>query len=246
MIGGGKQKEKIMLKKPDLLEMLKSGLHFGHRTSKWHPKMEPYIFTERNGIHIIDLEKTAQLLEKALNFIKDTVSRGGVVLFLGTKPQIKEMIKKYALEVEMPYVSERWLGGTITNFSVIRKAIKRYTDLKKQKEKGEWEKFVKKEQVKLNKELERLDKKFGGIETLKKIPDIIFILDAKGEKTAIKEAQVKKVPIVALCDTNVNPQGIDYVIPGNDDSIKGVKMILEMAVEAIKEGKEQQKDKNKN
>ncbi|MEA2088991.1 MAG: 30S ribosomal protein S2 [Patescibacteria group bacterium] len=227
-----------MSKKIELSEMLKAGLHFGHSVSKWHPKMEPYIFTSRNGIHIINLEKTAKKLEKSLSFLKDLSSNGGVTLFLGSKPQIRDIVKKSAIDAGASYVVDRWLGGTITNFSVIFKSIKRYILLKQQKEKGEWIKYKKKEQLSLGKELEKLEKKFGGIEALKKIPDVIFVADAKNEKTAIAEAKIKKVPIVALCDTNVNPEEIDYVIPGNDDSIKGVQMILDFVASAIKEGKE--------
>ncbi len=226
-----------MAKVPELLEMLKAGLHFGHRTSKWHPKMDPYIFTSRNGIHIIDLEKTAKGIEKAADFIEEVVSRGGKVLFLGGKPQIKDMVKESAQEAKMPYVVERWLGGTITNFSIVSKGIKKYSKLKSQQEKGEWGKYVKKERLKLGKELERLEKKYGGLEGVERIPEVILVLDAKGENTAIAEARTKKVPVIALCDTNVNPEGIDYVIPGNDDSVKGVKLILDFMVGAIKEGK---------
>ncbi|MCD4705657.1 30S ribosomal protein S2 [bacterium] len=227
-----------MSKKIELSEMLKTGLHFGHSVSKWHPKMEPYIFTSRNGIHIINLEKTAKSLEKALSFLKDLSSKGGIALFLGSKPQIRDMVKQSALDAGMPYVVDRWLGGTITNFAVISKSIKRYILLKQQKEKGEWAKYKKKEQLSLSKELEKLEKKFGGIEVLKKNPDVVFVVDTKNERTAIAEAKIKKVPIIALCDTNVNPDEIDYVIPGNDDSIKGVQMILDFVVSAIKEGKE--------
>ncbi len=231
-----------MSKKIDLEEMLKAGLHFGHRVSKWHPKMEPYIFGAKNGIHIINLEKTAENLKIALDFIKKISSEGKTILFVGTKPQIKEIVKKGAIEAKMPYVTERWLGGTITNFPSISKTIKKYVELKKQKEKGGFEKFVKKEQVKLNKELERMEKKFGGIATLKNIPDALIILDTKEEKTAVREAKNKKVPIIALCDTNLNPEGIDYIIPGNDDSIKGVQLITDIFVDAIKDG--QSKIKN--
>ncbi|NCF75144.1 MAG: 30S ribosomal protein S2 [Xanthomonadaceae bacterium] len=227
-----------MSKKIELSEMLKAGLHFGHSTSKWHPKMEPYIFTSRNGIHIINLEKTADCLEKALKFLRNLSSKGGVILFLGSKPQIKSILKQSALDAKMPYVADRWLGGTITNFAVIYKSIKKYILLKNQKEKQEWKKYKKKEQLNLEKELEKLEKKFGGIEMLKKIPDAIFIIDSKNEKIAIAEAKTKKIPIVALCDTNINPEGIDYVIPGNDDSIKGVQMILDFVVSAVKEGRE--------
>ncbi len=225
-----------MTKVPKLLDMLKAGLHFGHKTSKWHPRMEKYIFTSRNGIHVVDLEKTADGIQKAVDFVKDTVSNGGKVLFLGGKPQIKEMVRESAIEAKMPYVVERWLGGTITNFSIVSRGIKKYIKLKTQQEKGEWEKYVKKERLKLGKQLERLEKKYGGLETVDKIPGAIIVLDAKGQNTAITEAGIKNVPVIALCDTNVNPDGIGYVIPGNDDSIRGVKLVLDVMVDAVKEG----------
>ncbi|MEA2065275.1 MAG: 30S ribosomal protein S2 [Patescibacteria group bacterium] len=227
-----------MTKIPDTLKMLKAGLHFGHRSSKWHPKMKPYIFTTRNDIHIIDLEKTRKALKNACEFIEDLSAKDGVILFLGSKPQIKELVRKKAIEANSPSVVDRWLGGTITNFFIISQVINKYNNLKKEKEDGGWdEKYTKKEQVVLRKEVERLEKKVGGIKNLKKIPDAIFIIDCKNEKTALNEAKLKKVPVIALCDTNINPDGIDYVIPGNDDSIKGIEMILGLVVEAIKNGR---------
>ena len=230
-----------MPKTPEIVEMLKAGLHFGHRTSKWHPKMEKYIFTSRNGIHIIDLMKTAKELEKALDFIKTTVSKGGTVLFLGSKPQVKEMVKKSAIEAGTPYIVERWLGGTITNFSIFSRGIKKYTKLKTQKEKGEWEKFAKKERLKMDKDLARMERKYGGLEKMDKIPDAVLVIDAKTEETALAESRVKGVKTVALCDTNVNPDKVDYIIPGNDNSVKGVELLLKLMVEAVKEGKEGKK-----
>ncbi len=229
----------------DLPTLLKAGLHFGHKVSKWHPTMKPYIFTQRNGIHIIDLRQTEKALKKAADFLKKSVAEGKTILFVGTKPQIKELVKKYAQEVKMPYVNERWLGGTITNFGVISRSIKRYIDLKKQKEAGEWAKYVKKEQSKLEKELNRLEKKFAGIESLAQVPDVLLLLDTKEEETALREAQTKKVPVVGLCDTNVDIEGIDYVIPGNDDSIKAVEFVLSYLTQAIKEGQKQPKSEEK-
>lgn len=237
------KKGKFMSKTPDVVEMLKAGLHFGHRTSKWHPKMGKYIFTSRNGIHIIDLMKTAEGLEKSLKFVKDTVAGGGTVLFLGTKPQVKDMIKKSAIKAETPYIVERWLGGTMTNFTIISRGIKKYNTLKSQKEKGEWEKYAKKERLKMDKDLERMERKYGGLATLNKIPEAILVIDAKTEDTAIAEAKVKKIPTIALCDTNVNPEGIDYIIPGNDNSVKGVELIMNLMVDAVIEGREEGKKK---
>lgn len=237
------KKEKFMSKTPDVVEMLKAGLHFGHRTSKWHPKMGKYIFTSRNGIHIIDLMKTAEGLEKSLAFVKDTISKGGTVLFLGTKPQVKDLVKKSAIKAGAPYIVERWLGGTMTNFSIISRGIKKYTSLKTQKEKGEWEKYAKKERLEMDKDLERMEKKYGGLATLTKIPDAILVIDAKTENTALAEAKTKKIITIALCDTNVNPEGIKYVIPGNDNSVKGVELILDLMTEAVIEGREEAKKK---
>jgi len=232
-----------MKKNPDMVEMLKAGLHFGHRTSKWHPKMGKYIFTSRNGIHIIDLTKTATGLEKSMAFVKDTVSKGGTVLFLGTKPQVKDIVKKSAIKAGEPYIVERWLGGTLTNFLIISRGIKKYNTLTSQKEKGEWEKYAKKERLKMDKDLARMEKKYGGLATLNKIPDAILVIDAKTEDTALAEATTKKIPTIALCDTNVNPEGIKYVIPGNDNSVKGVELILDLMVDAVMEGKEEAKKK---
>ncbi len=232
-----------MPKTPEIVEMLKAGLHFGHRTSKWHPKMEKYIFTSRNGIHIIDLMKTAKGLEKSLNFVKDTIGKGGMVLFLGSKPQVKDMVKKGAIEADVPYIVERWLGGTITNFPIISRGIKKYTKLKTQKEKGEWEKFAKKERLKMDKDLARMEIKYGGLEKMDKIPDAVLVIDAKTEETALAEARVKGVKTIGLCDTNVNPDKVDYIIPGNDNSVKGVELVLRLMVEAVKEGKEAKSQK---
>ncbi len=218
-------------------DLLKVGLHFGHRTSKWHPKMEPYIFTVRNGIHIIDIEETLKGLLAAGDFLEKVAREKKIILFVGTKPTIKDLVKKTAQEVECPYVVERWLGGTLTNFSTINKSIKKYIELKKDKEKGGWERYVKKERVTLEKELERLEKKFGGIEKLERLPDVVVILDVKEQDTAVKEARDKNIPLIGLCDTNVNPEGIDYVIPGNDDSIKGVSFVLDFFKKAILAGK---------
>lgn len=226
-----------MPKIPDLLEMLKAGLHFGHQTSRWHPKMKPYIFTARNGIHIIDLEKTSEKLEVALDFIKETVKDGGVILFLGTKPQAQEIIKKAALEAEMPYIIHHWLGGTLTNFQQIRKVIEKYNNLKSKKESGELAKYTKKEQSLFDREIERLEQMVGGLANLKKLPDTIFIVDTKHENTAVTEATKKDVPIVAICDTNSNPDKITYPIPANDDGIKSIELIVNLVVDAVKEGK---------
>lgn len=227
-----------MPKIPTLKEMLKSGVHFGHQVSKRHPQMEPYIFTAKNGIHIINLEKTQKKLEKALDFVKETTAKGGIVLFLGTKKQAQNIVKKYAQECGMPYVVERWLGGTLTNFSIILKLLNKFNDLKQKQESGELEKYTKKEQLEFSREIEKLEKIVGGIKDLKKIPEAVYVVDIKREKTAVREAKKKKVDIVSICDTNVNPRGIDYIIPANDDATKSIELITGLMAEAVKEGKE--------
>ncbi|MFA5076101.1 MAG: 30S ribosomal protein S2 [Patescibacteria group bacterium] len=225
-----------MSKSPSLLEMLQAGLHFGHQAGRWHPKMKPYIFTERNGVHVIDLEKTQKKLEEALNFIKTTVQKGGVVLFLGTKKQAQSIVKKYAQECGMPYIDQRWLGGTLTNFSVILKLTKKYKDLKSKRDTGGFKVYTKKEQLDFQREIERLELRVGGVAELKKIPDVIFVVDVKNEKTAVVEASRKGVPVVAICDSNINPDLMDYPIPANDDAVKSIELITSLIAEAVKEG----------
>jgi len=224
---------------PDLLTMLKSGVHFGHQLSKRHPKMKPFIFMSKNGFHIIDLEQTQVKLGEALEFVKTIASNGGTVLFLGTKKQAQPIIAKAAKLCGMPYITERWLGGTLTNFTAISKVINKYRRLKDQKAKGELAKYTKKEQLEFDKEISKLEKMVGGIQDLNKIPEAIFICDVKREKTAVSEANRKNVPIVALCDTNANPTTIAYPIPANDDAIKSIELLTMLVAEAITEGKAQ-------
>lgn len=231
---------------PTVLELLQSGAHFGHQRSRWHPKMKPYVFTERGGVQVIDLEKTVAKLEQAANFITDLVGQGGVVLFIGTKKQGQAIIEKYAKQSGMPYVTERWIGGMFTNFSSVSRLIKKYKRLKEEKESGAWAKYTKKEQVSLNKEMEKLHKIVGGLEEMKKIPEAIFVLDAKREKTAINEARKRKVKIVGFCDTNINPELLDYPIPANDDAVKSIEIITATIAEAIKAGQDKQKQNRQN
>ncbi|MFA6410381.1 MAG: 30S ribosomal protein S2 [Candidatus Buchananbacteria bacterium] len=225
-----------MPKNPDLLTMLKSGVHFGHQLSRRHPKMKPYIFTEKSGFHIIDLEQTQVKLSEALEFVKKVVANGGTILFLGTKKQAQPIITKYAKEAGMPYITERWLGGTFTNFVEIKKVVKKYSEWKKQKAAGQLDKYTKKEKLDIEREIEKLDKIVGGIENMTKTPDAIFVCDIKKEKTAVLEAITKNIPIVAMCDTNVNPEKINYPIPANDDAIKSIELITSLICEACKEG----------
>ncbi|MDO8581836.1 MAG: 30S ribosomal protein S2 [bacterium] len=224
---------------PSLLELLQAGVHFGHKTSKSHPKMSPFIFGVKNGVHIINLEETQKYLVKALDFLRDQASKGKKILFIGTKSQAQEIIKKYALECGMPYAAGRWLGGTITNFSVVSLLIQKMKKLRTQRDSGELEKYTKKEQLDFTREIERLEKSVGGLQDLVALPDVVFIWDIRTEETVLREALKKKIPIVAVCDTNVNPKDIDYIIPANDDAVKSVELLVSLVAAAINEGKAQ-------
>lgn len=226
-----------MPKLPTLLELLQAGVHFGHRESRWHPKMKEFIFGSRNGIHIIDLEKTLVRLQDALDYVRDTVARGGVVLFLGTKTQARDIVKKYAEECGAPYVSGRWLGGTLTNYNEVINLVRHYNDLKMKQASGELAKYTKKEQANFGREIEDLETKVGGIKNVVRPPDALFIVDIMKEKTAVQEAQVRHIPIVALTDTNVNPELVAYPIPSNDDAVKTIELMTKLVSEAVKEGK---------
>lgn len=213
--------------------MAEAGVHFGHRTSRVHPKMKPYIFGVRNTVHIIDLEKTAEKLEEALKFIQKLISENKSLLLVGTKVQMKNMAKDFAKECKLPYIVERWLGGTFTNFKTIKKRMDYFKDLEEQKKKGELAKYTKKERAKIDKELRDLEIKFGGIKNIEGLPDAIFVLDMKKDALAIKEAREKGVVVIAIADTNVNPTLADYPIPANDDAISSVKYILEKVKKVI-------------
>jgi small subunit ribosomal protein S2 len=226
-----------MAKMPSLLEMLKAGVHFGHQSSRWHPKMKPFIYGERGGVHIIDVEKTAAKLEQALAFVTEIAARGGSVVFLGTKRQAQPIVEEYAKACGMPYINTRWLGGTLTNFAQIQRIIRHYLDLKDKSAKGELKKYTKLEQLQFAREIEELEGKIGGISTLTKLPDALFILDARHEKTAVREAMTMGVTMIALVDSNVNPKGIRFVIPGNDDAIGSLEMVTKLVSGAITEGK---------
>lgn len=212
--------------KINIEELTKAGLFVGHRKSSTHPKMKPYISGEKNTIHVIDLEETARHLKKALEAIKKIVSEEKVLLLVGTKIQAKELVKETALECNFPYVNERWLGGTITNFSVIKKRIDHYKELERKKASGELEKYTKKERLEIDREIERLRVKFEGIKNLEKVPDALFILDIKKDITAVKEARRKGIPVFGLADTNDDPSLLDYPIPGNNDAISSITYIL--------------------
>jgi len=237
-----------------LEEMLKSGVHFGHKSSSVYPKMKPFIFSERQGVSVIDLEKTKENLEKAQEFFKKIAEKNGTVLFVGTKNQASPIIKKYAQEINMPYITDRWVGGTFTNFRVIKKMIKKYKDLKSQKKSGELEKYTKKERLEINQEIERLDQIIGGIADMKKLPDAVYIVDVNNQKTVINEAIKKNIPIVAIVDVNCKPKGIKHVIPANDDATKSLELITKFLAESFSSQSDSdqagtknktQKDKNK-
>ena len=219
-------------------QLLEAGVHFGHQTRRWNPKMAPYIFTERNGIYIIDLQKTVRKLEEAYMFVRDLAASGETVLFVGTKKQAQDSIRDEATRAGAHYVNARWLGGMLTNFRTIRGRIARLKQLRAMEEDGTFDLLPKKEVIKLNHEIEKLEKFLGGIKTMDKIPGALFIVDPRKEKIAVAEARKMGIPIVAIVDTNCDPDEVDYVIPGNDDAIRAVKLIAATMANAIIEGRQ--------
>ncbi len=219
-------------------QLLEAGVHFGHQTRRWNPKMKKYIFTERNGIYIIDLQKTVKKVDEAYNYVKQIAENGGTVLFVGTKKQAQESVKDEAIRSGMYFVNQRWLGGTLTNFETIRKRINRLKSIEKMEEDGTFEVLPKKEVVGLLKEKERLVKFLGGIKDMKKIPDALFIIDPRKERIAVAEAHKLHIPIIGIVDTNCDPDEIDYVIPANDDAIRAVKLLTGKMADAILEAKQ--------
>ena len=222
---------------PSMEEMLDAGVHFGHILSKWHPKAERYIYGSRNGVHIINLSKTEEALTSILKKVHEVAATGEEILFVGTKKQSKDIVKAAAIKCEMPYIVERWLGGTCTNFGTLIKSIKKLNKLESDKATGEFEKYTKKEVVVLNRLIEKLNRNLGGIKNIKKLPAMIFVTDLKDQHTAILEAKTKKIPVIGICDTNVNPELVDYCIPANDDAIKSVEMIVNAVAGAIIDGR---------
>ncbi len=229
-----KEKDKFKI---DPEEMTRAGVHFGHRTSRINPKMNQYLFGVRNTVHIIDVEKTKEKLVEALDFVQKLISENKILLLVGTKIQIKDLVKSVAEECGLPYIAERWLGGTFTNFSTILKRVNYYKDLEGKKSSGELEKYTKKERAKFDQELKGLEIKFKGIKDLSRLPDAIFVCDMRKDKLAVKEARDKGVKVIALCDTNVDPTLADYPIPASDDAISAVKYILDKLKEAILKAK---------
>ena len=217
-------------------ELLEAGVHFGHRVKRWHPKMRSYIFTERNGIHIIDIQQTVQRLEKATELIREDISGGGMLLFVGTKKQAKENLAEAAVRCGMPYVNERWLGGTLTNFRTIRQRIDYLLDLEHRFERGEFQKLTKKEILSLERKTDKLNRRLGGIKGMDRLPSLVFITDMKREQIAVKEANKLGIPILAMVDTNCDPTPIDLVIPANDDAIRSIKLIANKLADAVVEG----------
>ena len=232
-----KTKSEIKIGLKDLLD---AGCHFGHQAQRWNPKMAPFLYGVRDGVHIFDLAKTKEGLEKAAEFVKDTVAKGGKIIFVGTKRQAQAIVKEEAQKAKMPFITERWLGGIITNWDNIKKSIDKLQDLKTQKEAGELKKYTKKENILIDREIARLERFFGGLVDLKELPAAIFIIDVKKEQAALREADKKNIPVIAIVDSNSDPGMVDWVIPANDDAVGSIKLIVSLIAEAVKRG--QQKD----
>jgi small subunit ribosomal protein S2 len=222
--------------------LLESGVHFGHRTNKWNPRMKPYIFTERNGIHIIDLQQTVKAITNAYNAIRDVVANGGVVLFVGTKRQAQETVQEEAIRCGMPYVTERWLGGMLTNWSTMYQRIAELDRMEKLFSTGEVDKLTKKEGLLIRREIDRLNIRLSGVRKMVRVPDMVLVIDVSREYSAVHEANLMNIPVVALVDTNCDPSNVDYVIPSNDDAIRAIKLLVAKMADAVEEGKAMRKD----
>jgi small subunit ribosomal protein S2 len=243
--GSGGSKRKGVLKMANIISMkalLESGVHFGHRTNKWNPAMKPYIFTERNGIHIIDLQQTVKALTTAYNLVRDTTQNGGYVMFVGTKRQAQETIREEAMRCGMPFVTERWLGGMITNWVTIYNRIQEMERMEHMHETGEINRLTKKEGLMIDREITRLQTRLSGVRMMKNLPDLLFVVDVVREATAVHEANLKGIPVIALVDTNCDPRGVDYVIPSNDDAIRAIKLLVGKIADAAIEGRGMRKD----
>lgn len=216
--------------------LLEAGVHFGHRTRRWNPKMKPFIFTERNGIHIIDLQQTIVRLEQAYNLVRDTVANGGAVLFVGTKKQAQESIIQAAEKCSMPYIEQRWLGGTLTNWQTIRQRLAYLMELERRRDTGDLERLPKKEVLRLEQLIDKLNRRLGGLKKMNRVPNLVVIVDVRREAIAVKECNILSVPIMAMVDTNCDPDPIDFVIPSNDDAIRAIKLIVEYLADAVNEG----------
>jgi small subunit ribosomal protein S2 len=236
---GGKSMSGISMK-----QMLEAGLHFGHQTRRWNPKMKPYIFAPRNGIYIINLDKTVGLFKKACDYLIKEASKGGFVLFVGTKRQAQATIKEEAIRCGMYYINHRWLGGTLTNFQTIKKGVDRLKSIEAMQEDGSINKFPKKEILLMEKERIKLERNIGGIKNMRSLPAAVFVIDPNKEQIAVKEANKLNIPVIALADTNCNPDGISYIIPGNDDAIRAIKLITSAIADAVLDGRSQLKEKD--
>ncbi len=222
--------------------LLESGVHFGHRTNKWEPRMRPYIFTERNGIHIIDLQQTVKALNTAYNVVRDCVAGGGTILFVGTKRQAQETIREEAIRCGMPYVTERWMGGILTNWTTMYQRVQELDRLERLRDSGEINRLTKKEGLLIQREINRLEVRLSGLRKMKRLPDYVFIVDVCRETTAVSEANKLNIPVIALVDTNCDPTGVDYVIPSNDDAIRAIKLLVGKIADAVLEGKAMRKE----
>lgn len=238
-----KVKRKTSQFKVSLKDLLEAGCHFGHQSRRWNPKMVSYIWQARDGVHIFDLAQTASRLEEACLAAKDLVASGGTIIFIGTKRQAQAIIKEEAEKVGMPYITNRWLGGIITNWKQIKKSIDKLKEMKEKKEKGEYEKYTKKENILIEREINRLTRLFGGLINLKDIPEAIFVVDSKREEAAVKEAKTKGVKVFAIVDSNCDPEKVDFVIPANDDAVRSIKLIVSKFAEAVAEGLKLRKKK---
>jgi small subunit ribosomal protein S2 len=227
----------VMPSQVSMKALLETGVHFGHRTTKWNPKMRPYIFTERNGIHILDLQQTLVNLNRYHDMVRDIVAGGGTVLFVGTKRQAQEAIASEGERCGMPYINHRWLGGTLTNWRTIRDRIETLKKLEKRRDAGDFEMLSKKEILTLDRKIEKLQLRLGGIRNMKKLPDLLIVVDTKREATAVKEANTLSIPVLALADTNSNPDVLDYIIPANDDAVRAIKLVVGALAEAVIEGR---------
>jgi small subunit ribosomal protein S2 len=236
----GKEGEKMAV--VSMKALLESGVHFGHRTNKWNPGMKPYIFTERNGIHIIDLQQTVKAINNAFNIIRDSVSTGGIVLFVGTKRQAQETVRDEAMRCGMPYVTERWLGGMLTNWSTMYQRIQELDRMEKLFATGDIDKLTKKEALLIQREINRLNLRLSGVRNMTRLPDLVFIIDVDREYAAVHEANLLEIPVIALVDTNCDPSFVDFVIPSNDDAIRAIKLMVTKMADAVEEGKAMRKD----
>jgi len=217
--------------------LLKAGCHFGHQSRRWHPKMKPYLYDVRQGVHIFDLVKTKKNLEEALDFVRDVTTKGGIVLLVGTKRQARAIVAEEAKKAGLPYINSRWLGGFLTNWEKINKNIRKLVENKEAREKGEFKKYTKKEQLLIDRDINRLEKFYGGLVALEKVPEAIFVVDAKKEEVAVKEAKKKGIAVVGMIDSNSNPDLVDWIIPSNDDAVAAIKLIVSLVAEAASEGK---------